>query len=98
MPGFHHHFARLGDDGLASRREFSCRSAAVSMRSSSSSSLAQILGALFPQRAGGAGADAAAGVVEKDVVVHGDVEDRSRLAVMLIGSCRVRTRPSALRA
>jgi hypothetical protein len=40
---------------------------------------------LDPQVAGGAGADAAAGVIEKDAEVLRHVEKRHRLAVMLVG-------------
>ncbi len=40
---------------------------------------------LDPQVAGGAGADAAAGVVEKDVEVLRHVEKRHGLAVVLVG-------------
>jgi hypothetical protein len=40
---------------------------------------------LDPEMAGGAGADAAAGVVEEDVEVLGDVEKGHRLAVMFVG-------------
>ncbi len=56
------------------------------MRSISSSS-ASLMPALVldPQVAGGAGADAAAGVVEKDVEVLGHVEKTHRLAVVLVG-------------
>ena len=56
------------------------------MRSSSSSS-ASLMPVLIldPQVAGGAGADAAAGVIEKDAEVLRHVEKRHRLAVMLVG-------------
>jgi hypothetical protein len=69
------------------RREFNCWSAAMSSRSNSSSSAGReaALARLDQHMAGGAGADAAAGVIEKDVVILRHVEKRHRLAVMLVG-------------
>ena len=53
----------------------------MSSRSASSSSIGEtdFRAFLHPDVAGGAGAIAAAGVVERDAEVQGDVEDRLRL-------------------
>ena len=63
----------------------------MSNRSASSSSIGRkILGAFFhPDVAGGAGAIAAAGVVERDAEVQGDVENGLLFAVIFVGQFAV---------
>ena len=83
-----HVLAGAGDDGLAAEARIQLliggHVQAVQLIVVGLADAALILD---PQVAGGAGADAAAGVIEKDVVVLRHIEKRHRLAVMLVRHC-----------
>src|SRR4051812_14745107 len=92
-----HNLTRLGNDGLASQTRIQLQvGGSVHAVELVVVSFSEVLRSLFhPNVTRGTGAHAAAGVVEEEVVVHGDVEDRLRFAVVLIRQLAVLVLDSA---